>query len=301
MKTEKQAEIYSEKKCREFFGEFMDKNGNFKTNQIYVRRNSFEKWYNEIIKSFGDDEVILDATPFLKDGVIIYGCGAMGAIYISFEVLEVKETSYDVKLSIYIESENGEKTWFCSSNVNDAPRYMRSVIGMLAINMSDYEDPMTLVYADQKKSKEFITAYGKRTASENFFSFFTSYVNVNVRINWLMQHPEVKKIKYINTEADKAIDMANLPPSSPTPRRKPEMRKIIDLNKIKIYVNEVEENQKVAKKITSKKKQRLIDCWDVRGHYRHYKNGNVIYIEPFQKGPKRNKREGNKVLKTYIV
>ena len=29
--------------------------------------------------------------------------------------------------------------------------------------------------------------------------------------------------------------------------------------------------------------------WDVRGFYRHYKNGNVVWINSFQKGRDRNK------------
>lgn len=29
---------------------------------------------------------------------------------------------------------------------------------------------------------------------------------------------------------------------------------------------------------------RHIEAWEVRGHYRHYKSGKVVYIQPFQKG-----------------
>lgn len=28
-------------------------------------------------------------------------------------------------------------------------------------------------------------------------------------------------------------------------------------------------------------------CWGVRGHYRHYKSGRIVYIEPYEKGPER--------------
>lgn len=33
--------------------------------------------------------------------------------------------------------------------------------------------------------------------------------------------------------------------------------------------------------------ERHTDSWDVRGHYRHYKNGNVVFIKPFKKGDKK--------------
>lgn len=33
---------------------------------------------------------------------------------------------------------------------------------------------------------------------------------------------------------------------------------------------------------------RRTDCWGVRGHYRHYQNGRVIYIAPYEKGQNRN-------------
>lgn len=35
-----------------------------------------------------------------------------------------------------------------------------------------------------------------------------------------------------------------------------------------------------------KKRERLTEAWEVRGHPRHYKNGKVIWIKPFIKGDK---------------
>lgn len=39
--------------------------------------------------------------------------------------------------------------------------------------------------------------------------------------------------------------------------------------------------------------------WPVRGHYRHYKSGKVIFVKSFEKGKDRNK--GKNVDKTYII
>lgn len=41
------------------------------------------------------------------------------------------------------------------------------------------------------------------------------------------------------------------------------------------------------------------ECWGVRGHLRHLKNGNVIFIEPYKKGRKRDILEPKN--KTYLV
>lgn len=41
------------------------------------------------------------------------------------------------------------------------------------------------------------------------------------------------------------------------------------------------------------------ECWGVRGHYRHYKSGKVVFIESYQKGSKRNEIKAKD--KTYIL
>lgn len=48
-------------------------------------------------------------------------------------------------------------------------------------------------------------------------------------------------------------------------------------------------NPTVASKIRSKKIVRVAECWSVRGHYRHYKSGKVVYIKPFEKGTNKGK------------
>ena len=34
---------------------------------------------------------------------------------------------------------------------------------------------------------------------------------------------------------------------------------------------------------------RYTDRWDVRGHFRHYRNGKTIWVQPYEKGPGKNK------------
>lgn len=55
---------------------------------------------------------------------------------------------------------------------------------------------------------------------------------------------------------------------------------------------------KIYQKNEGEKRKYEITCesWDVRGYFRHYKNGKVIWIAPFKKGKKR-KEENNKEYK----
>ena len=41
-----------------------------------------------------------------------------------------------------------------------------------------------------------------------------------------------------------------------------------------------------------KKAQITCPCWGVRGHFRHYRNGKVVFIEPFVKGKEKDKYRG---------
>ena len=58
---------------------------------------------------------------------------------------------------------------------------------------------------------------------------------------------------------------------------------VISLNSLRFKT----ENKKVANMLKSKKVHRIAESWSVRGHYRHYKSGKVIFIESFEKGKNR--------------
>lgn len=49
----------------------------------------------------------------------------------------------------------------------------------------------------------------------------------------------------------------------------------------------------------SSKKNIHCPCWSVRGHYRHYKSGKVVFIRSYEKG--KDKGNSKAVDKTYIV
>ena len=80
-------------------------------------------------------------------------------------------------------------------------------------------------------------------------------------------------------------------------------RKTIQKNVVKLKTN------KTTRKVTSVKKNNVqyllndiveyvshnsgihnitCECWVVRGHFRHYKSGRIVFIKPYEKGKKRN-------------
>lgn len=46
--------------------------------------------------------------------------------------------------------------------------------------------------------------------------------------------------------------------------------------------------RKYEKHLNHAKKHMTCDCWEVKGHFRHYKNGKVVYVKPYSKGKGRS-------------
>lgn len=110
------------------------------------------------------------------------------------------------------------------------------------------------------------------------------FLAVMSMVNYLIEHPEEKNL----SKKRKASESNGSKPDAPkNPAKSAETlrQKIFSLNSIQFRTN----NLKTEKTIKSRKWERVTDCWDVRGHYRHYKNGKTVYIAPYEKGTDRNK------------
>lgn len=46
--------------------------------------------------------------------------------------------------------------------------------------------------------------------------------------------------------------------------------------------------RKYERHINKNKKHVTCDYWEVKGHFRHYKNGKVVYVKPYSKGKNKN-------------
>ena len=71
------------------------------------------------------------------------------------------------------------------------------------------------------------------------------------------------------------------------------VKKVYLFNEIVNYVREQECNSE------NKHNEITCPCWEVRGFYRHYKSGKVIWVNSFKKGKQRDKVEPKP--KTYIA
>lgn len=96
-----------------------------------------------------------------------------------------------------------------------------------------------------------------------------------------MEHPEIKEVERKGRKSRKAKSSQD-----ENIKNVDNVVKEIKINNIKFKVS----NNKTANAIKSKKPRRLAGCWEVRGHFRHYQSGKVVYIKPYEKGENRAKR-----------
>ena len=77
-------------------------------------------------------------------------------------------------------------------------------------------------------------------------------------------------------------------------------RKNIPKNKKVFLLNEICDYFYLDEKPSGNKTREInCPCWSVRGHYRHYKSGKVIFVKEFEKGKQRGKEKPRD--KTYTV
>lgn len=122
--------------------------------------------------------------------------------------------------------------------------------------------------------------------------FVSIFVHVTGYINHLQLHPELKEISPRRKKNSGTV--SKTPADTQRPGRSRSVHDI-DLNGIRFVTSD----SSLSGKLRSRKSQRLTDCWDVHGHYRHYKNGKVVYIAPYEKGPGRSSGQKDREKKNY--
>lgn len=131
-----------------------------------------------------------------------------------------------------------------------------------------------------------------RIAKENGFTLIRDshdvvcsvFLSVMRIVNYLIEHPEEKTLSKKRKSSESDGSKPTTPKNSAKTDEAPK-QKIFSLNSIQFRTT----NPKTEKTIKSRKWERVTDCWDVRGHYRHYKSGKTVYIAPYEKGADRNK------------
>lgn len=102
--------------------------------------------------------------------------------------------------------------------------------------------------------------------------------------DYLLKHPE-EKHKERHTRSHNGNN-----PSTKSFQKQTDSVQVISLNSLRFKTS----NKKIANVLKSKKIHRIAEGWSVRGHYRHYKSGKVIFIESFEKGKNRKKASQKK-------
>lgn len=103
------------------------------------------------------------------------------------------------------------------------------------------------------------------------------FKGVLICADYLLKHPEEKR-KERHTRSHNKNNS-----SSKSFQKQTDSVQVISMNSLRFKTA----NKKVANMLKSKKVHRMAESWSVRGHYRHYKSGKVIFIESFEKGKNR--------------
>ena len=110
------------------------------------------------------------------------------------------------------------------------------------------------------------------------------FKGVLICADYLLKHPE-EKHKERHTRSHNGNN-----PSTKSFQKQTDSVQVISLNSLRFKTA----NKKIANVLKSKKIHRIAEGWSVRGHYRHYKSGKVIFIESFEKGKNRSQASQKK-------
>lgn len=103
-------------------------------------------------------------------------------------------------------------------------------------------------------------------------------------VDYLLKHPEEKqKERQARNHNANNSNNKNL-------QKQADNIQVVSLNSLRFKTA----NKKVTNVLKSKKVHRITEGWSVRGHYRHYKSGKVIFIESFEKGKNRKQASQKK-------
>lgn len=290
MKTAKQIYLRMEEKGKELLAQIKS------LDKIIVTEETLKKIFN------GKEAKKVNTSPILQKGVSIQQADDMED-YMIFNVTAREEDSFTFhceSFQIYHGRDgvpDDTPLWEYSADVKIT--YGEEV----KIEIANFDDAFVSIYRKQKLPDKANKHMDETVddSTENIVGF----LRVMAYINYLSEHPEYKNIEkeeYSDKPAQEEVDTdKRLHSSTPEnkmpnntdkiPRRNPVQA--ITINGIKV----ISSNEKLSKKLSSKKRQRLTESWNVRGHYRHYKSGKTVYVNPYTKGSK----EGKSVPREYKI
>lgn len=236
---------------------------------ISVSKNSFAHFFENT-----DDNIEYNAIPFISEGVFEYTHKEPVREYIIFKSEIIDDVCHVEYTHMMSYNNVGDYIWICNGTYTTNNTLKDEVV----INFESYLDAALMIYEKQKRSDSFINSYISGIQMEKY-DIIQTFHKTMIWINYLLLNPEKKVVQakeHSTTSGSKVNKKRNEAEHEP---------RHINLNEISLTLYD----KKVITKVKSKKPQRICQCWNVRGHYRHYKNGKVVYIKPFEKGNNRTK------------
>lgn len=152
-----------------------------------------------------------------------------------------------------------------SPSSDDVIEWENSLISVL--ESRGYSDPIE--YLSRQNNSEEIRA--------NLKACINLFKGILICIDYLLKHPEEKQ-REGQARGRKANNL-----NGENLQKQADNVQTISLNSLRFKTVD----RKTVNMLKSKKIHRVAESWSVRGHYRHYKSGKVIFIEGFEKGKNR--------------
>lgn len=274
MKTEKQIALLAKESGENYIKESAD------MDEIVAEEESLTKWQEKLLSTMD----FFNMAPPLKEGVFTYKTNRYtGKLIFECEITE----NGDADLSLTSLYTQDHILWLWEFDANIRVENICNTKTLTDSYVTDYNDPVTVIMAKQKKPQAKFEEYTKNTALENMQGPIQTFLLTNAWINYLMEHPEEKEIKRSERKTTKRPDGTKK--QSDGTKATPAAKRVINLNQITIRTSDT----KTERNLKSRKKATF--SWSVRGHLRHYKSGKTIYIKPYEKGT------GNKRKKIYTT
>lgn len=197
--------------------------------------------------------------------------GLSNFIYDEFSLLFTKKNKLSLGVTIFFKSDNGDISG--------------TEIHLVCLNGNWIKDIFYEIKLNEKSENEFDVYCS---------SFDKKYVNIGFEIAQIV----IRTMVYIMNAPRDTLLKPKIPKEIVKTQNKTEnkgkSRKVYLLDEIVKYVNDN------GLAVSSNETHKInCPCWSVRGHYRHYKSGKVVFINNYKKGIEKDKAEPKN--KTYYV
>lgn len=281
MKTSRKIEVTSWREGAEFYGKVphldsveltdIDEFLQFKTNRDECRRmieagyDPDELDYEQIIP------VSVCYAPIVREGAFILHYPQGDGILI----FESEPEADEVKVRAHVITLKRKPIWDYSISFA-VPLFAGEHI---QLRVFDYADPAGVVWSENGKTEDEIEEYIESRMNLNDLGAVNSFIKTMCWFNYLLANPKLKEVERESTPRSVTSSTGD----------RYNGRRVIHLNGIKISTD----SKKVSAALATKSTVEPTACWSVRGHFRHYSDGRIVYVRPYEKG------RGRKLPKTY--